>query len=72
MDLPVVVISCHMYRGQSIRVTLWGGLGDILIEKKSKYTGMCGVVVTSTSAKHYNSEWAWSIWFNHEMPIFTY
>ena len=51
--------------GQSIRVTLWGGLADMLIEKKATHVGMCPVVVTSTSAKYYNSEWLWSIYLLH-------
>ncbi|GKC75949.1 replication protein A 70 kDa DNA-binding subunit C-like protein [Tanacetum coccineum] len=37
------------------RVTLWGGLGDILIEKKTKYVGLCPFILTSVNAKHYNN-----------------
>ncbi|KAL6559239.1 hypothetical protein OROHE_006608 [Orobanche hederae] len=43
-------------RGQSIRVTLWGGLGDILIEKKTKHVGLCPVVITALNAKQYNNK----------------
>ncbi|GJY53205.1 replication protein A 70 kDa DNA-binding subunit C-like protein [Tanacetum coccineum] len=54
--------SCNLdfylanHRGQSIRVTLWGALRDVLIEKKSKQAGMCLIVLTSVNAKYYNSE----------------
>ncbi|GJX99300.1 DNA helicase PIF1, ATP-dependent [Tanacetum coccineum] len=44
------------HRGQSIRVTLWGALGDVLIEKKAKQTGMCPIVLTSANAKYYNNK----------------
>ncbi|KAL6569800.1 hypothetical protein OROMI_014314 [Orobanche minor] len=44
------------HRGHSIRVTLWGGLGDALIEKKTKHVGLCPVVLTSVSAKNYNNK----------------
>ncbi|GJY97306.1 replication protein A 70 kDa DNA-binding subunit C-like protein [Tanacetum coccineum] len=40
--------------GQSLRVTLWGGVGDSLIEKKTAHVGMCATVLTSMSAKTYN------------------
>nr|GEX94596.1 hypothetical protein [Tanacetum cinerariifolium] len=51
--LPFEYFCCS---NQSIRVTLWGGLGDLLIEKKTKHIGMCPVVVTSTSVKFYNNK----------------
>ncbi|GJW29721.1 zf-CCHC domain-containing protein [Tanacetum coccineum] len=35
------------HRGQSVRVTLWGGLGDVLIKKKTKHVGMSATVLTS-------------------------
>nr|GEW42472.1 replication protein A 70 kDa DNA-binding subunit C-like [Tanacetum cinerariifolium] len=38
------------------RVTLWGGIGDVLIERKTKHAGMCAVVLTSMSAKNYNNK----------------
>ncbi|GJV06195.1 replication protein A 70 kDa DNA-binding subunit C-like protein [Tanacetum coccineum] len=38
------------------RVTLWRGLGDVLIEKKRKHIGMCRVILTSTIAKYYNDK----------------
>nr|GFA07484.1 hypothetical protein [Tanacetum cinerariifolium] len=41
-------------KGPSIRVTLWGGLEDVLIENKTKHVGMCPVVLTSTTTKYYN------------------
>ncbi|GJV88797.1 reverse transcriptase domain-containing protein [Tanacetum coccineum] len=44
------------HRGQSIRVTLWGALGDVLIEKKAKQAGMCPIVLTSADAKYYNNK----------------
>nr|GFA06298.1 hypothetical protein [Tanacetum cinerariifolium] len=28
------------YRGQSVRVTLWGGLGEMLIEKRTHHVGL--------------------------------
>ncbi|GJW14020.1 hypothetical protein Tco_0018153 [Tanacetum coccineum] len=43
-------------KNQSIQVTLWGALGDLLIEKKTKHAGMCLVIVISTSAKFYNNK----------------
>nr|GEY82945.1 hypothetical protein [Tanacetum cinerariifolium] len=39
--------------GQSIRVTLWGSLGDVLIEKKTKQTGVCPVILSATCPKKY-------------------
>ncbi|GKD53210.1 reverse transcriptase domain-containing protein [Tanacetum coccineum] len=38
------------------RVTLWGALGDVLVEKKSKQAGMCPIVLTSANAKYYNNK----------------
>ncbi|GJZ89762.1 DNA helicase PIF1, ATP-dependent [Tanacetum coccineum] len=43
-------------RGQSLRVTLWGGIGDSLIEKKTAFVGMCAIVLTSMTAKTYNNK----------------
>ncbi|KAL6564001.1 hypothetical protein OROHE_005241 [Orobanche hederae] len=43
-------------RGQSVRVTLWGGLGDVLIEKKTKNVGLYAIILTSVNAKHYNNK----------------
>ncbi|GJS36370.1 replication protein A 70 kDa DNA-binding subunit C-like protein [Tanacetum coccineum] len=43
-------------RGQSLRVTLWGGLGDALIKRKTKHVGMCAIVLTSVSPKTYNNK----------------
>ncbi|KAL6586368.1 hypothetical protein OROMI_001356 [Orobanche minor] len=37
-------------RGQSIRVTLWGGLGDALIEKKTKHVGLYKLYLSSSSS----------------------
>ncbi|GJT60042.1 reverse transcriptase domain-containing protein [Tanacetum coccineum] len=44
------------HRGQSIRVTLWGSLGDVLIEKKTKQTSVCPVILTATCPKKYNNK----------------
>nr|GFA94685.1 hypothetical protein [Tanacetum cinerariifolium] len=44
------------HRGQSIGVTLWSGLGDVLMEKKTKQTGVCPVILTSTCPKMYNNK----------------
>nr|GFB46807.1 hypothetical protein [Tanacetum cinerariifolium] len=38
------------------RVTLWGGLGDVLVERKTKHVGICVVVLIAMSAKDYNSK----------------
>nr|GEV95036.1 hypothetical protein [Tanacetum cinerariifolium] len=38
------------WRVQSLRVTIWGGLGDVLVERKTKHVGMCAVVLTIMSA----------------------
>ncbi|KAL6549374.1 hypothetical protein OROHE_008491 [Orobanche hederae] len=43
-------------RGQSVRVTLWGGLGDVLVEKKTKNVGLYVIILTSVNAKHYNNK----------------
>ncbi|GJY31538.1 mediator of RNA polymerase II transcription subunit 34 isoform X2 [Tanacetum coccineum] len=32
--------------GQSLRVTLWGELGDVLVEKKTKHARVCAMVLT--------------------------
>nr|GEW15163.1 hypothetical protein [Tanacetum cinerariifolium] len=42
--------------GQSLKVTLWGGLGDALILRKTKHVGMCAIVLTSVSPKTYNNK----------------
>ncbi|GJT55212.1 reverse transcriptase domain-containing protein [Tanacetum coccineum] len=42
--------------GQAIRVTLWGGLGDALIEKKTSNVGLYPVVMTAMNVKLYNSK----------------
>ncbi|GJT26777.1 hypothetical protein Tco_0907052 [Tanacetum coccineum] len=38
------------------RVTLLGGLGDVLVERKTNHVGMCAVVLTIMSAKDYNNK----------------
>ncbi|GJR97083.1 hypothetical protein Tco_0269257 [Tanacetum coccineum] len=43
-------------RGQSLRVTLWGELGDVLVAKKTKHAGVCAMVLTRMYGKEYNSE----------------
>ncbi|GJT77421.1 reverse transcriptase domain-containing protein [Tanacetum coccineum] len=35
------------HRGQSIRVMLWGNLGEVLVEKKTKQVGACPIVLAS-------------------------
>ncbi|GKB88698.1 reverse transcriptase domain-containing protein [Tanacetum coccineum] len=42
--------------GQSIRVTLWGSYMDVLIEKKTKQTGVCPVILSATCPKKYNNK----------------
>ncbi|GKC72958.1 putative reverse transcriptase domain-containing protein [Tanacetum coccineum] len=42
--------------GQSLRVTLWGELGDVLVEKKTKHAGVCAMVLTGMSGKEYNNK----------------
>ncbi|GJY38865.1 replication protein A 70 kDa DNA-binding subunit C-like protein [Tanacetum coccineum] len=42
-------------KGQSLRVTLWGSVGDSLIEKKTAHPSVCPVVLTSMFAKLYNN-----------------
>ncbi|GJR06426.1 DNA helicase PIF1, ATP-dependent [Tanacetum coccineum] len=42
--------------GFSLRVTLWGGVGDSLIENKTAHVGMCAIVLTSMTAKTYNNK----------------
>nr|GEV40443.1 hypothetical protein [Tanacetum cinerariifolium] len=43
-------------KGQSLRVTLWGELGDVLVEKKTKHAGVCAMVLTGMSGKEYNNK----------------
>ncbi|GJS15441.1 DNA helicase PIF1, ATP-dependent [Tanacetum coccineum] len=43
-------------RGHSLMVTLWGGLGDVLVERKTKHLGMCVVVLTGMYVKDYNNK----------------
>ncbi|GKC62436.1 reverse transcriptase domain-containing protein, partial [Tanacetum coccineum] len=40
-------------RGQQIKVTLWGCLSDMLIEKKTHHVGLYPVVITAMSVKLY-------------------
>ncbi|GJV77793.1 hypothetical protein Tco_1509377 [Tanacetum coccineum] len=42
-------------RGQSIRVTLWGGPGDMLIEKRTRHLGLYPVGLIAVSVKLYNN-----------------
>ncbi|GKC38270.1 replication protein A 70 kDa DNA-binding subunit C-like protein, partial [Tanacetum coccineum] len=42
---------CLMKQGQSLGVTLWGELGDVLVEKKTKHAGVCAMVLTGMSGK---------------------
>ncbi|GJZ86190.1 ATP-dependent DNA helicase PIF1-like protein [Tanacetum coccineum] len=42
-------------RGQSVRVTLWGGLGEMLIEKRTRRVGLYPIVLTAMSVKLYNN-----------------
>ncbi|GKC09841.1 hypothetical protein Tco_1001451 [Tanacetum coccineum] len=50
----MIAILCA--KGHSLRVTLWGGVGDSLIEKKTAHVGRCAIVLTSMTAKTYNSK----------------
>ncbi|GKD34581.1 reverse transcriptase domain-containing protein, partial [Tanacetum coccineum] len=43
-------------RSQSMMVTLWGGLGDTLIEKKTKNVGLYPVVLTAMNVKQYSNK----------------
>ncbi|GJZ77327.1 DNA helicase PIF1, ATP-dependent [Tanacetum coccineum] len=38
------------------RVTLWGELGDVLVEKKTRHAGVCAMVLTRMSGKEYNNK----------------
>ncbi|GJU64201.1 hypothetical protein Tco_1246036 [Tanacetum coccineum] len=40
---------------EQIRVTLWGGLGDTLIEKRIRHVGLYLIVITVMSVKLYNN-----------------
>ncbi|GKD70889.1 reverse transcriptase [Tanacetum coccineum] len=42
-------------RVQQIRVTLWGGLSDMLIEKRTCHVGLYPVVIIAMSVKLYNN-----------------
>ncbi|GKA23020.1 DNA helicase PIF1, ATP-dependent [Tanacetum coccineum] len=41
---------------QSLRVTLWGELSDVLVKKKTKHAGVCAMVLTGMSVKEYNNK----------------
>ncbi|GKE61031.1 replication protein A 70 kDa DNA-binding subunit C-like protein [Tanacetum coccineum] len=61
-------------KGQSLRVNLWGSVGDLLIEKKTAHPGVCPVVLTSMFAKLYNSWYMSSssstlIYVDDDIPI---
>ncbi|GJU47755.1 DNA helicase PIF1, ATP-dependent [Tanacetum coccineum] len=61
VDLDKLEVTNNKYLidatgGHSIRVTLWGGLGDVLVERKTKHVGMCAVVLTGMSVKEYNNK----------------
>nr|GEV49461.1 hypothetical protein [Tanacetum cinerariifolium] len=43
-------------RGQSVRVTMWGGLGEMLIEKQTCHVRLYPIVLTAMSVKLYNSK----------------
>ncbi|KAL6585559.1 hypothetical protein OROMI_002203 [Orobanche minor] len=43
-------------RGQSVRITLWGSLGDVLIDKKTRNIGLHAVVLTVVNPKLYNNK----------------
>ncbi|KAL6542525.1 hypothetical protein OROMI_024127 [Orobanche minor] len=43
-------------RGHSVRVTLWGSLGDVLIDKKTRNTGLHAVILTTVNPKLYNNK----------------
>ncbi|GJV52269.1 replication protein A 70 kDa DNA-binding subunit C-like protein [Tanacetum coccineum] len=51
-----VMIAIVCARGKSLRVTLSGGVGDSLIEKKTAHVGMCAIMSTSMTAKTYNNK----------------
>nr|GEV64860.1 replication protein A 70 kDa DNA-binding subunit C-like [Tanacetum cinerariifolium] len=40
---------------RQIRVTMWGGLGDILIEKRTFYVGLYPIVLRAVTVKLYNN-----------------
>ncbi|GKB25887.1 hypothetical protein Tco_0865288 [Tanacetum coccineum] len=42
--------------GQSVRVTLLGGLGEMLIEKRTRHIGLYPIVLTAMSVKLYNNK----------------
>ncbi|GJU68228.1 integrase, catalytic region, zinc finger, CCHC-type containing protein [Tanacetum coccineum] len=44
-----------LYMGQQIRVTLWGGLGDMLIQKRTRHVGLYPLVITAVLVKLYNN-----------------
>ncbi|GJV08398.1 DNA helicase PIF1, ATP-dependent [Tanacetum coccineum] len=43
-------------RCQSVRVTLWGSLGELLIEKRTNHVGVYPIVLTRLIVKQYNSQ----------------
>ncbi|GKA65300.1 retrovirus-related pol polyprotein from transposon TNT 1-94 [Tanacetum coccineum] len=51
---PTNVAGCDQCWGQQIRVTLWGGLGDMLIQKRTCHVGLYPVVITVVLVKLYN------------------
>nr|GEV43167.1 nucleic acid-binding, OB-fold protein [Tanacetum cinerariifolium] len=43
-------------RGQSVRATLWGSLGELLIEKRTSHVEVYLIVLTCLIVKQYNSQ----------------
>ncbi|GJT68376.1 zinc finger, CCHC-type containing protein [Tanacetum coccineum] len=56
-------------RGHAVRVTLWGGLGEKLIEKRTRHVGLYPIVLTSLSVKLYNSEYPWPLKYFQDFLI---
>nr|GEW41475.1 hypothetical protein [Tanacetum cinerariifolium] len=48
--------TLEFYLVQSLRVTLWGELGDVLVKKKTKHAEVCVMVLTGMSGKEYNNK----------------
>ncbi|GKA07139.1 DNA helicase PIF1, ATP-dependent [Tanacetum coccineum] len=61
VDLNQIEVTNSKYlidvaRGYSLRVTLRGGLGDVLVEWKTNHVSMCAVVLTRMFVKDYNNK----------------
>ncbi|GJX36239.1 ATP-dependent DNA helicase PIF1-like protein [Tanacetum coccineum] len=69
ISLQLTLCYSHPFskQGQSVRVTLWGGLGEMLIEKRTRHVGLYPIVLT---AMLYLSSTSWTMIVDDEqIPV---